>query len=174
MPLRCQYRPWARNADHYVCWLDYHATLRYVPRGGWRLGEIRTGGPFGALVFTRPLDWREIVKRIMRVAPEQGDDFKSVAASQETKLLKGYPTLVSFATVTRYDDGEARTPGWWMLKVLSGNWQLILKDRDSGLQLSLLAPTIDDVFKLAETMLQSDKAPWELDQYAGGRSKKKK
>lgn len=173
-PLRPRYRPWRRDAGHWVIVLDNWAGLTYVPHGGWRLTVIRMGGPFGEIAWERPPKWRRRVRRPSVPDPDPGDPRKGLAADNATVLFESLPDLVRFFTATRYDDGTVRQPGWIQVKIFNGSWQTVLKDRDSGLQLSVLAPTLDDSLALAEAMLRSDKAPWEVDPWANKSGRKKK
>lgn len=114
------------------------------------------------------------MKRISVPAPDPSDPRKGAAADPLTVMFERFPDLMRFMVATRYDDGEARQTGWFQVKVFNAQWQVVLKDRDSGLQLSCLAPTIDDALALAEIMLKSDKAPWEVDPWASkGKGRKK-
>lgn len=97
-------------------------------------------------------------------------------ASLDTAVLKACPHVVQHLAVVRYDDGTPRRPGRLFLETVGAFYKLILKDQETGLEMVLSAPTIDDVFALADLMLASDTPPWQPDpfarQHASGSKKK--
>lgn len=95
-------------------------------------------------------------------------------AAVETLLLGQYPAVVSHLAVTRWDDGQPRTPGTLLLKVIGSSWALVAKEPDECLQLQVLGQSLDDVFTLLELLLSGDQAPWEPDPWAKARQTKAK
>lgn len=101
-----------------------------------------------------------------------GDGPKHLAPI-DTKSMKEFPNLVMHCSVTRYDDGDPRQPGWFTIKTQGSAWVVVLKDPDSVTQMQCLGNTLDDALALAELLAGSDDAPWEVDQWAKRQGTKK-
>ena len=95
-------------------------------------------------------------------------------APVETNVLEAFPNVVAHCSVTRYDDGSPRRPGWVMLKTSGPSWVVFVKDPDGACIMNLTAQTLDDALTLADLMLGSDDAPWEPDGHAEPQGKRKK
>lgn len=103
----------------------------------------------------------------------QGDAAR-VAAKQESKILALCPNLIMHVTCSRYDDDTPRTPGWIVIRAFRGCWEVVCKEPDSCLSLSVADANLDDALVLAETLLGDPAAPWQQDPYLQRNSKQKK
>jgi len=92
-------------------------------------------------------------------------------AAMESNVLKDLLPLVEHMAVTRYDDGDAREPGWFQVKTVGSSWQVVLKDPDTTQQITCHGQTLDEAFALADLLLGTDSAPWEADKWARMRKK---
>jgi len=131
----------------------------------------------GVMQFMRTCGPREqeakVKKRVPNpTAPENGAFAHN--ASIETKLFKDCPQFVSHLTTTRYDDGTPRQPGWVSIQTRGAAWIVTVKDPDAGAKLNATGNTLDDALALAELLLSSEEAPWEVDPFLQGQQKKKK
>lgn len=86
-------------------------------------------------------------------------------APVESNILDKVPSLVSHCCVTRYEDGEPRQPGWFTVKTLGSSWAVQVKDPDACASLQAIGATLDDALILAEMLLSSESAPWEVDRF---------
>lgn len=128
----------------------------------WRLH--REGDPLRpSVVF--PLVSRNVKKRKTEGAAQPGDGPKHLAPLA-TKSMSGFPNLVMFCAVVRYDDGDPRQPGWIQIRTDGAAWKVILKDTDTASQMTCLGNTLDDALALAELYAGADDAPWEPDPWA--------
>lgn len=114
-----------------------------------------------------------VKKKALGVGGEGVDRPKHLAA-METNLFSKLFNLISHCAVTRYDDGDARQPGWFSIKTLGSAWVVQVKDPDSCLQMSCTGQALDDALALADLLLGSEEAPWEPDPFAKARAGKKK
>lgn len=110
------------------------------------------------------------MKRPMASAGSASNGGPTHLASLDTVVLKACPHVVQHLAVVRYDDGTPRRPGRLFLETVGAFFKLILKDQEAGLEMILSAPTIDDVFALADLMLASDTPPWQPDPFARDRA----
>jgi hypothetical protein len=86
-------------------------------------------------------------------------------AAVESTLLGGHLELVKHCSITRYDDGDPRKPGWFTIKTMGSAWVVQVKDPDAGLSLTATGQTLDDAITLADLLLGSEEAPWEPDPF---------
>lgn len=104
---------------------------------------------------------------------EEGPDGDS-AASQDTKVMEAFKSVVAHLAVRRYDDGTARSPGTLLVKTVGKTWQLTAKDPDTCQQLRVVQHTWDDAWVMLALLLDSEDAPWEPDPWAKPAHSKKK
>lgn len=112
-------------------------------------------------------------KRTGVAAPSPGDGPKHLAAMESIVFSKLH-SLVAHCSVTRYDDGDPRVPGWWTVKTVGSSWVVQLKEPDTCLQMQVHGQTLDDALALADLLLGSDEAPWEPDPWARANREKSK
>jgi hypothetical protein len=93
-------------------------------------------------------------------------------AALETKVLSGFPTVISHLTTVRYEDGEPRQPGIILLASQGAAYVLTAKDPDSCAQLRCVGQNFDDALALLELLLGAEDAPWEIDRWAMDRARK--
>jgi len=86
-------------------------------------------------------------------------------AAIESNVFTRLENLVKHCCVTKYEDGEARKPGWITLKTSGSAWVVQVKDPDAGLSLTCTQQSLDDALALADVLLGSDEAPWEVDPF---------
>lgn len=92
-------------------------------------------------------------------------DGPSHLAAIDTSLFGTFPHLVKHCSITRYDDGDPRRPGWFTVKTMGSAWVVQVKDPDSALSLTATSQTLDDSLTLADLLLGSEEAPWEPDAF---------
>jgi len=61
-----------------------------------------------------------------------------------------------------------------VVDVVGSMWRVIAKDPDSGMQLIVYMPSLDDALLSLELLLGADEAPWEPDPYARPKGSPKK
>jgi hypothetical protein len=101
---------------------------------------------------------------------------KSLASLDSIFFLE-LQNLVNHCAVTRYDSGNARQPGWIVIKTVGTIWSVSVKDPDSCLQVGSVGITLDEALATANLLVAADNGPWELDRYLErrpGRPKGKK
>lgn len=157
-----------------------------VPRGRfiWRLAARRNWGTTivqvteqGMVVWEHPSfvvyeDLRVMKKK--RKAAETSD--AQHLASVESVLFGRLHSLVAHCGVTKYDDGDTRKPGWWVVKTMGSAWVVEVKDPDTCCRLVVVQQTLDEALTLAALLLESEEAPWEPDpwlQQSAARARKK-
>lgn len=86
-------------------------------------------------------------------------------AAIESNVLAKLPNLVAHCCITRYEDGTARRTGWWTLKTQGAAWIVQVKDPDSGCSLQAAGNDLDDALALADLLLGTEDAPWEVDPF---------
>lgn len=114
-----------------------------------------------------PDDWSYEELRTMKRKTKPGADGSGLAqASSQTKLLAGLPHLVEHLNARQYDDGAMRQTGRLFVDCVGSMWRAVAKDTDTGMQLTVFMPSVDDALLQLELLLGSDEAPWEPDAYA--------
>jgi len=98
-------------------------------------------------------------------------------AAVESTILGNHLELVKHCSITRYDDGDPRKPGWFTVKTMGSAWVVQVKDPDAALSLTATGQTLDDALTLADLLLGSEEAPWEPDPFlkrnlSNGKAKK--
>jgi hypothetical protein len=91
----------------------------------------------------------------------------------ESVIFQALHPLVAHVATTRYEDGEARLPGWFTVASAGASYRVTVKDPDSCASFAVLAPTLDEALTMAALLLESDDAPWEHDQWLSKGRKKK-
>jgi hypothetical protein len=110
-------------------------------------------------------------KRKPRMA---GDEVPPHLAAMESSIFARLHSLVAHCCATRYDDGSARTVGWWTVKTMGSAWIVEVKDPDTCSRLTVVQQTLDDALVLAALLLDSEDAPWEPDPWMKSQAAKKK
>ena len=154
--------------------LDVYFHLWYTPAAGVYCASVSKWGS----VFCPPL-YRyarpEMNVKKINLKPEGSKDGPSHIAPVESTVFARFHSLVAHCSVTRYDDGEARQPGWFTVKTQGAAWIVQIKDPNACAQLQCIGETLDDALALAELLLGADSAPWEIDPWMkrkGGQAKK--
>lgn len=167
-------RRWSPRREHkiWVNWLDRQWELEYVPRRGYHaVAAYRfTGGNRVAIAsYPRP----EYAMRRKQPGSGAGSTTQRHLAAVESNLFSSLMNLVEHCTVTRYDDGEPRKPGWFTVKTLGAAWIVQVKDPDGQCQMNATAQSLDDALALADVLLGSEEAPWEPDPFLMQRKPRK-
>lgn len=87
------------------------------------------------------------------------------ALAVDNVVLRKMPLLVEFLTATAYEDGSARTPGYFTVRNRTIEFEVTLYDPDSASRIAIRARELDKVFFGVEAILGAQEAPWEPDQY---------
>lgn len=95
-----------------------------------------------------------------------GEVMASAQASTITRMFSTLPHVVEHLAVRMYDDEKPRQTGRIILDVVGSMYRVIAKDVDSGMQLVVYMPSLDDCLLSLELLLGADEAPWEPDPYA--------
>lgn len=119
-------------------------------------------------------EWkRPIMKK--RQAAKAATDATHLAAL-ESSLFSDLLPLVEHCAVTKYDDGDARKPGWITLKTQGAAWIVQVKDPDTCCSFQAVGDSLDKALSTAALLLSCDEAPWEPDTFLAqqaARSKRK-
>src|ERR1700730_9826672 len=113
--------------------------------------------------------WEDEVVKKVTLSGTAGRALSEFLASKDSKLLAKLPNLLLHITVTAYEDGSARKPGWVTIKIMGSNWVAQVKDPDACAQLQVMGPDLDDVLKALDVLLAADGAPWEPDPFLSAR-----
>lgn len=167
-------RRWAAKCEHdlIVSFLDKEWHCRYARgRGYYPLSATRVSGQDRVVLaqYDRP-EWKMKRKAVGGGASESPHRH---LAAVETNVFGRLMNLVEHCSVTKYDDGSPRKPGWFTLKTLGSAWVVQVKDPDGCCQLNATAQTVDDALALADVLLGSEEAPWEPDPFLRARTPKK-
>lgn len=129
-------------------------------------GIVRNG-------WTDATCYREVIQ-MKKKTPHASQSEAHHLAAVESDLFSKFAPLVQHCCVTRYDDGDARQPGWWTVKTMGSAWIIEVKDPDTCSRLVVVQQTLDDAIALASILLESEEAPWELDPWLSAAKAKKK
>lgn len=143
----------------------------YRPFRGW---QCVWGGWPKPGAFPSPLLIRVWSSQVKKIAAQQPGDESRHLAPVESELLRDLLPLVEHACCRRYDDGDPREPGWWTVKTVGSAWCVQVKDPDSCMSFSVVAPTIDRALTDAALLLGCEQAPWEPDQWLRQKKTQKK
>lgn len=143
-------------------------------RAGWGITAWSlTRGETCSLLWLGTV-WLGDVEVKKRKPREVGAEVPPHLAAVESDLFTRLLPLVSHCADTRYDDGSARTVGWWTVKTMGSAWVVEVKDPDTCSRLVIVQQSIDDALTLASVLLESDEAPWEPDPWLKAAAAKKK
>lgn len=95
-------------------------------------------------------------------------------APVETALFKDMMSLIEHCCVRKYDDGDAREPGWITIKTQGAAWVVQIKDPDACCSFSAVGETLDKALETAALMLSCEEAPWEPDSWLTAAAAKKR
>jgi len=144
--------------------LDKLFIIAYVPhRGLWPVAIRPRCSIAGPPLCSYPMPEYAVKKRSLHQVATAGAP-QSLAALDSTVFGK-LPNVVAHCSITRYDDGDPRRPGWFTVKTMGAAWVVQVKDPDAGASLSATASSLDDALALADLLLGSDDAPWEPDPF---------
>lgn len=177
-------RPWHRVRTRPRCWLGKGEKrwcllvnplllrMVHVPWHGTFLSVVEYTGtcPLTPRIL-RSFHWETFMKRRSAVTKQEAP--KHLAAV-ETNLLADCLPLVEHCTMTRWDDGEPRQPGWLQIRTLGNDWVVTAKEPDQGLMLQVRAENLDDALFALAAHLGSPDAPWQEDPYAAAPKNKGK
>lgn len=92
-------------------------------------------------------------------------------AEMDPKAFEKAPATRGFFLDTVYSGTEEeRLPGSFTLRAESGRWCVTLRDPSSFRQIFLSGPTLSDLWRLVESVIADEKAPWEKDRFAEERA----
>lgn len=149
------------------------AHLWYAPRRGYFCDWTAISTTSGEKRFTHPVPEKTMKKKTAAASPAPGDGPRHLAP-MESDVFTRLPNLVAHCCVTRYDDGDPRSPGLLMIKTQGSSWVVVVKEPDAAVQMQCLGASLDDALALCDLLLGSDDAPWEVDQWAAKRNTGKK
>lgn len=153
--------------------VDRWLSLRYVPWCGWVPVAVRSLMWGGEIIGHYP-HWE--VKEMKKRTPALSNPESSSPhlAAMESVVFSKLHAIVKQCAITRYDDGDARTPGSCFISTQGSMWRVTVTEPDSCLKLTMMAQTLDDALAGITLALESESIPWELDAYAASRAKAKK
>jgi len=152
----------------------YH--IQWLPREGYWVTSAGTGATPGEGVYHwSPRFQSDAMKRRQVAAP---GEHKLPALPMASTILAKLPALREFLTATEYEDGGNRQPGYMTMRNRGTTFEVTLYDPDSGHRIACRGTSFDETLLLAEKLLGTPEAPWEVDQYLtdqlAKRSRKKK
>jgi len=95
-------------------------------------------------------------------------------AAMETALFAQHLPVLEHMAVVRYDDGDARQPGWIRLGTLGSAWTMDVKDPQSEMAFRLVDQSVDTLWNTAALLLGCEEAPWVRDPYLAPKGRQKK
>lgn len=145
-----------------VVWLPYYGcTIWKALRGS-------------SITYRHPnAEWFGDLKKMKKKKPSEAKTDAHHLAAMESTLFGRLQPLIAHCAVTKYDDGDARQPGWWTLKTMGSAWMVEVKDPDTCMRLVVVQQTADDALTLASVLLESEEAPWEPDPWLTAAKAKK-
>lgn len=166
---------WSPHDDYWLRmrWSRFKLDLFHSRRRGYYPVTLTTyrGSDVVRVSNYVPPELNVMKKKVLETAPE--GQFKHLAP-MESKVLMSFDQIIAHCAVVRYDDGDARKPGWIVLKTLGSAWMLEAKDPDTCCRMTASAGTLDDALTLMDLLLGSEQAPWEPDQWLRQAQAKKK
>jgi len=151
----------------------FTAEVGYIPRRGYYPRATYTGPDRSVCTATYP-GVSELGMKKRQVKGKAGADAAVHLAPMESVVMGSLHNIIAHCATTRYEDGDPRVPGWITVKTFGSGWVVTVKDPDAGLSLSATAATLDDALALADLLLGSEDAPWEVDQFLQARKPKKR
>lgn len=110
----------------------------------------------------------------MRRLTSAAGDAPRPKLSGESAIFRKLPLISEFVSLTTYEDGTPRLPGYVTLRNRGHCYELTGYDYDSGQRLVVGALTLDEVWAALNGNLGADLAPWVPDDYLTGLLTKKK
>lgn len=86
-------------------------------------------------------------------------------------LLKDFPTLLEFLSLSSWPNGEERTTGTMTISCYQGRCSICLNDRDQERSQFVSADTLKDAFKAAEKIADGSGGGWRPTRW-GNKAKK--
>lgn len=171
----CKPRRWAPRSPFYFLaqGVAFCVGIGYQPhRGFYPMAVFPERGGRGKprATWSRP-EW--VVKKKLVQGPAGGSAAAHLAAV-ESNVFANLTNLVAHCSMTRYDDGDARKPGWFTVKTMGASWVVQVKDPDGKCSMNLTAQSLDDALALADMLLGAEDAPWEPDPFLAGMANGKK
>lgn len=158
---------------HLVVRLDLVVVFGYLPFAGWYPVAIRDHVVAGRELH-RYLSQKELVVKKRTPALSNPESSAQHLAAMESAVFSKLHAIIKQCAITRYDDGDARTPGSCFISTQGSMWRVTVTEPDSCLKLTMMAQTLDDALAGITLALESESIPWELDAYAASRAKNKK
>lgn len=154
-----------RGCKVFDCW--------YTPRIGWTCCRVLVRESNSLTVM---VDIPSPVPGMKKISFGQTSSENAAhhLAPIESKVMSQLQHLVTHCCVTKYDDGDPRRPGWFTIKTQGSSWVVQVKDPNACAQLQCLGNTLDDALALADMLLGSESAPWEVDPFQRAQEAKKK
>jgi len=153
--------------------LDSRLVLRYVPWCGYLPVHlvVYRGEKTGEKAYPH---WDVLEMKKRNQVPVTPEGTAQHLASVESVLFSKLHAIVKQLTVTRYDDGDPRTPGSLFISTQGSMWRATTTEPDACLKLTMMAPTLDDALAGLCLALEAESIPWEVDTYAMSKRPKPK
>jgi len=110
-------------------------------------------------------EWVRRIRNLKRRKAVASESQAMNLAAVESNVFGKLMGLVAHCADIKYDDGQARQPGWITLKTMGSAWVVECKDPDTTAVLRVVQATLDDALALASVLLESEEAPWEQDKW---------
>lgn len=155
-----------------ILFRDHWRLYTWTRRMGWVWSAWGDGGRAAVVHNDMPFAWRWMMAVQRRNAPS------ATAPAPQLPLpmavLVNSPLLAEHITLTRYEDGTARTPGSFKVDNLGTAFRVTVYDHDAGLRCPVTGPTLEEALEAVEVMLGTIDAPWEVDRFLSEQNAKKK
>jgi len=179
-------REWCLSKKRKCKWLAREKTLWYVWWSNTRYTltgrrgdgmcvvrrEVRDATNLARTLRSR--DWEDLVVKKRKAAAEANASIH--LAALESSVFAELLPLVEHMVTRKYDDGDAREPGWITIKTQGAAWLVQVKDPDTCSSFTAVGDSLDKALSTAALLLAAEEAPWEPDtwlQAAAARKKKK-
>jgi hypothetical protein len=156
-------------------WLGRRWTWRYLMLGrvGW---EVVSKAGWGHTVTVLNVEGvrvplfnlsyvGDLYQMIKRKVVGGGDGESKASADGTSKLFLRFPAILAHCTLTRYEDGTPREPGWITLRTEGQMWRCDVKDPDTASRLTVRQTTLDDLLSAVNVLLGDAETKWEPDQW---------
>lgn len=158
-----QFKVLTRDAIYFMC---------YLPNKGFFMSG------FARVMKPGHSPWKPDVRQEM---PEMKKKTLTAAGGEEnhrapleTEVFRDLMPLVEHMAMVRYEDGDARDPGWISIKTTGRAWCVQVKDPDAGVSFTAVGETLDKALETAALLLGCDEAPWEHDLWLTRNAAKRK
>lgn len=176
VPVGTRFRPRKWATRH---WQGYRlqlarSTVRIVSRRWWGISAwsiVRDGVESKLWEADTYMELAEMKKR--KPSGEAASTAVHLAAVESVVFSKLHP-IVAHCSATKYDDGDARKPGWVTIKTMGSAWIVEAKDPDTCCRLTVVQSSLDDALALLSLMLEAEEAPWESDPWLKQQGSRKK